>query len=181
MLAYYFYESGYASLPACSSGSVSPPEPGTPAQESTPEAMRTQARYYIAAGLAAGAGVMSHTNILYILAAIWLLILFDHGRKLFRTKKLYQFSFAAFAVMAYEILYDIIDFKNFRLQNRDDTLHFDVFQLWGWWKNLSREPKRYWRWWLGWESYPELPQATLLIFQMLTSHFSAVPCNDNQP
>jgi hypothetical protein len=137
--------------------------------------MRTQVEvpaqggwYYLAAGLAAGAGVMSHTNILYMLGAIWLLMLLSHGKGVFRRTKLYQFTGGAFVVMAYEILYDLIDYKNFRLQNRGDTLHFGVFELWGWWMNISGEPMRYWRWWRGWKTFYELPQAALLIFQALT-------------
>ncbi|HST24292.1 MAG TPA: glycosyltransferase family 39 protein [Blastocatellia bacterium] len=84
--------------------------------------------YYIASGLAAGAGVMCHTNILYMLGAIGLLMLFARGWRVIKQRNLYQFTFAALAVMAYEIVYDIIDYKNFILQNRADELHFDLFE-----------------------------------------------------
>src|SRR5437868_1107242 len=65
---------------------------------------RKSARFYIASGLAAGAGVMCHTNILYMLAAIGLLILLRDGWRALRSKKLYLFAASAFAVMAYEII-----------------------------------------------------------------------------
>src|SRR5256885_14517228 len=66
--------------------------------------------------ISAGAGVMCHTNILYMLAAIGLLILLRDGWRALRSKKLYLFATSAFAVMAYEIIYDVIDYSNFRLQ-----------------------------------------------------------------
>ncbi|HEX8185900.1 MAG TPA: hypothetical protein VF747_14140, partial [Blastocatellia bacterium] len=56
------------------------------------------------------------------------------------------FGAGAFAVMAYEIVYDIIDYRNFILQNRKDEIHFRVLGLWGWWHNLVTEPARYIDW-----------------------------------
>jgi 4-amino-4-deoxy-L-arabinose transferase-like glycosyltransferase len=181
LLAYYLYElaerrtgygSGHASLPERRRGGEHSLQEGTQ-NDTTLEARRTHVPsqggwYYLAAGLAAGAGVMCHTNILYILGAVWLLMLLTHGRGVFRTTKLYQFTGGAFIVMAYEIVYDLIDYRNFRLQNRGDTLHFGVFELWGWWLNIVNEPIRYWRWSRGWKNFFELPQTPLLIFQVLT-------------
>src|ERR1044071_7958737 len=57
--------------------------------------------YYIASGPAAGAGVMCHTNILYMLGAIGLLMLMARGFSVIKQRNLYQFTFAALAVMAY--------------------------------------------------------------------------------
>jgi 4-amino-4-deoxy-L-arabinose transferase-like glycosyltransferase len=123
--------------------------------------------YYVAAGLAAGAGVMCHTNILYMLGAIGLLMLLSHGWRVVRQKSLYQFTFAALAVMAYEIIYDIIDYKNFVLQNRDDDLHFGLFERWGWLNNIAGEWKRYLRWAAGSADFANVSRATLRVFQLL--------------
>lgn len=112
-------------------------------------ARRKQGRFYVAAGMAAGAGVMCHTNVLYILAAIVVLMLFRQGWRIIRTGSVYQFAAGAFAVMAYEIIYDIIDYKNFLLQNRQDDMHFGVLDFWGWWSNLLEEPTRYEKWYNG--------------------------------
>jgi 4-amino-4-deoxy-L-arabinose transferase-like glycosyltransferase len=110
---------------------------------------RRQSKLYFAAGLAAGAGVMCHTNVLYTLAAIGALMLLDHGWRIARAKGLCLFAAGAFAVMAYEIVYDIIDSKNFLSQNRQDDMHFNVLNVWGWWGNLLDEPTRYERWYNG--------------------------------
>src|SRR4030095_2124924 len=74
---------------------------------------RKQKRLILGAGLAAGAGVMSHTNMLYMIGAICLLILFREGWRAFASSKLYIFVAGALAVMAYEIVYVLIDYKNF--------------------------------------------------------------------
>lgn len=129
---------------------------------------RKKARLYVASGLAAGAGVMCHTNMLYMIGAILLLILIRDGRRAFSSKKLYVFGTGAFAVMAYEIVYDVIDYKNFLLQNRGDDVHFRVFTSGGLWQNLVEERLRYLKWYAGGLIFPDLPQTTLRIFQLLT-------------
>jgi 4-amino-4-deoxy-L-arabinose transferase-like glycosyltransferase len=128
---------------------------------------RKSGRYFIAAGLAAGAAVMSHTNMIYMLGAIGALMLLRHGWRVVTGKSLYQFSLAALVVMAYEIIYVIIDYKNFALQNRDDSLHFEILEQGGWWKNILREMNRYIRWYEGSEMFMNLPRTTLHAFQFL--------------
>lgn len=110
---------------------------------------RKQGKLYFASGMAAGAGVMCHTNVLYILAAIGTLMTLRHGWRIIRAGSAYQFAAGAFAVMAYEIIYDILDYKNFILQNRHDDMHFGVLNVWGWMSNLLDEPTRYARWYNG--------------------------------
>jgi 4-amino-4-deoxy-L-arabinose transferase-like glycosyltransferase len=129
---------------------------------------RKSARFYIASGLAAGAGVMCHTNILYMLAAIGLLILLRDGWRALVSRKLYLFAASALAVMAYEIIYDVIDLSNFRLQNRGDDLHFRIFEPAGWWQNILEERLRYQKWYVGGLMFSNVPQVTLRIFQALT-------------
>jgi hypothetical protein len=129
---------------------------------------RKSLRLFVASGLAAGAGVMCHTNILYMVAAICLLILLRDGWRAFRSKKLYVFAGSAFAVMAYEIVYDLIDYRNFQLQNRGDDLHFRVLGYSGFWQNLVEEKLRYAKWYAGGLMFPELSQLTLRVFQALT-------------
>jgi 4-amino-4-deoxy-L-arabinose transferase-like glycosyltransferase len=128
---------------------------------------RKKSRFYILSGLAAGAGVMCHTNILYMVGAICLLILLTEGRRAFSSKKLYLFAGGAFVVMAYEVIYDLIDYKNFVLQNRGDEVHFRVLTRLGLWQNLLAEKERYARWYTGSVMFPELPQTTLRVFQLL--------------
>ena len=123
--------------------------------------------FYVAAGLAAGAGVMCHTNALYMLGAIGLLMMLARGWRVLRERSLYQFTLAALAVIAYEAVYDIVDYKNFVLQNRDDELHFGVFERWGWLKNLTGEGKRYWSWTAGSADFAGVPRTTLHVFQLL--------------
>jgi 4-amino-4-deoxy-L-arabinose transferase-like glycosyltransferase len=101
---------------------------------------------YLGSGLAAGAGVMSHTNLIYILAVILVLMLLRDGWKVLTRGKPYQFAAGALAVMAYEIIYDVIDYRNLILQNREDNLHFRVLERWGWFHNLVAEPERYAQW-----------------------------------
>ena len=129
---------------------------------------RKKAGLYAAAGLAAGAGVMSHTNILYMIGAICLLILMRGGWRAFSFRRLYQLGASALAVMAYEIVYDLIDYKNFLLQNRGDDVHFRVLTSGGLWQNLLEERLRYLKWYTGGLMFPGLPQTTLRIFQLLT-------------
>lgn len=129
---------------------------------------RKSSRLLAASGLAAGAGVMCHTNILYMVAAIGLLIVLREGWRAFRSKRLYVFAGGAFAVMAYEIVYDLIDYKNFLLQNRGDDLHFRVLGYAGFWQNLLEEKTRYAKWYTGGLMFPGLSQITLRVFQALT-------------
>lgn len=126
---------------------------------------RKQSRFYIASGLAAGAAVMCHTNGLYMIGVIGLLILIRHGWSALKSKEIYQFSFSALAVMSYEIVYDIIDYKNFVLQNREDKLHFKLLGQWG---NVLKETRRYLRWYAGSAMFPSLPRTLLHLFQVLT-------------
>ncbi|MEK6303273.1 MAG: glycosyltransferase family 39 protein [Acidobacteriota bacterium] len=124
--------------------------------------------WYVASGLAAGAGVMCHTNALYMLGTIGLLMMIRHGWRVIRKRSLFQFTFAALAVMAYEIVYDLIDYKNFLIQNRGDKLHFGILGRWGWLENLVAEPSRYVRWYAGSEMFSNIPRTTLHIFQILS-------------
>jgi 4-amino-4-deoxy-L-arabinose transferase-like glycosyltransferase len=137
---------------------------------------RQQDRYYIASGLAVGCGVMCHTNVLYMLGAVCLLILLSEGRQAFRKRPLYEVTAGALAVMAYEIVYDLIDYKNFRLQNRDDKLHFMLFEPGGLWQNLVGEFGRYRAWYTARSQFagihyglifPDLPRTLLHVFQLL--------------
>jgi 4-amino-4-deoxy-L-arabinose transferase-like glycosyltransferase len=129
---------------------------------------RKRAGYYIASGLAAGVGVMCHTNILYMVIAIGLLILLRDGWRALRESKLYLFGLSAFAVMAYEIIYDLIDYRNFALQYRGDDLHFRLLSPAGFWQNALEERLRYAKWIAGSVMFDDFPQATLRIFQLLT-------------
>jgi 4-amino-4-deoxy-L-arabinose transferase-like glycosyltransferase len=130
---------------------------------------RKRAGYYIASGLAAGAGVMCHTNILYVVIAIGLLILLGDGWRALKESKLYLFGLSAFAVMAYEVVYDLIDYRNFALQNRGDDLHFRVLSPAGFWQNVLEERLRYARWAAGSALFDDFPHTTLRIFQLLTA------------
>lgn len=130
-------------------------------------AERKDSRFYLASGLAAGAGVMCHTNILYMVGAICVLILLTEGWRALSSKKLYLFAGGAFVVMAYEVIYDLIDYKNFVLQNRGDDVHFRVLTRSGLWQNLLGERERYEKWYAGGLMFPELPQTTLRVFQLL--------------
>lgn len=129
---------------------------------------RKKAGLYVAAGVAAGAGVMSHTNMLYMIGAVCLLMLMRDGWRVFSSKKLYLFGLSALAVMAYEIVYDLIDYNNFLLQNRGDDVHFRLLDSGGLWQNLLEERLRYLKWYAGGMMFPGLPQTTLRIFQFLT-------------
>ena len=125
-------------------------------------------RYYFASGLAAGAGVMCHTNLLYIFAVIAALMLLRRGWRLLKSREPYLFAAGALVVMSYEILYDIIDYQNFILQNRKDEIHFRVLGFWGWWHNLLAEPARYIDWFnaRGTRFRPET--ALLHVFLLMT-------------
>jgi hypothetical protein len=124
---------------------------------------RKASAFYIASGLASGAAVMCHPSALYMLGALCLIMLLRGGR-------LYQFAISALAVMAYEIIYDIADYRNFLLQYREDNLHFGVLSLWGWWYNLLDEPRRYIRWYNAYDvTFPNIPRTLLHLFQLLTA------------
>jgi 4-amino-4-deoxy-L-arabinose transferase-like glycosyltransferase len=125
-------------------------------------------KYYVAAGFAAGAGAMCHINILYMVGAIGLLIILREGRRAFTSTNLYAFAGSAMVVVAYEVIYAIVDYQNFLLQNRGDDVHFRVFTSSGLWQNLMEERLRYLKWYTGELMFPGLPQTTLRIFQLLT-------------
>jgi 4-amino-4-deoxy-L-arabinose transferase-like glycosyltransferase len=127
-----------------------------------------QAKWFIGAGLATGAGVMCHTNDLYIFGAILLLMLCREGWRLIKRQKLYLFIASALAVMAYEIIFSLVDRDNFLAQNREDKLHFQILEGGGWWQNLLLERKRYQIWFAGDEMFPGVPRTLLHIFQLLT-------------
>src|SRR5437588_5297506 len=71
---------------------------------------------YFFSGLSAGAGVMCHTNVVYLIAALGLLMLLADGLSLFRGMKLYILSSGVLVATSYEIVYGIFDYKNLRLQ-----------------------------------------------------------------
>jgi 4-amino-4-deoxy-L-arabinose transferase-like glycosyltransferase len=140
--------------------------------------VRQNSKLFLASGLAAGAGVMCHTNLLYILGAIGLLMLLREGWRIFLRPKLYQFGISVFVVMAYEIIYDIIDYKNFALQNRADSLHFSLFEASGIWQNITSEAFRYHQWFTAKSDYygifygdviASLPRTLNHIFVLLTA------------
>ena len=132
-------------------------------------ARRQSSKLYVASGLAAGAGVMCHSTILYIIGAICLLMLLTEGRRVFLSRKLYQFLGGALAVMSYEIVYDIIDYKNLLMQYRGDDQHFGILSLSGWWANLLDEPARYVKWYTASDvMFQNVPRTLLHLFQGLT-------------
>ncbi|HXF39803.1 MAG TPA: glycosyltransferase family 39 protein [Blastocatellia bacterium] len=128
--------------------------------------------YYLGSGLAAGAGVMSHTNVLYILAVIAALMLFKDRWKLFRKGKLYAFAAGALAAMAYEIVFALVDYKNFLLQTRKDDVHFRVLEPMGWLNNLTTEPGRYVQWFEA--RGVRIDTATLLLHLFLLATLVAI-------
>jgi len=130
---------------------------------------RASVKYYIASGLAAGAGVMCHINILYMVGAIALLILLKEGWRALTSINVYAFAGSAAVVMSYEVIYALVDYRNFLLQNRDDELHFRLIESGGIWQNLAEERLRYLKWFDGGLVFPGLPQTTLRIFQVLTA------------
>ena len=126
-------------------------------------------RFYLFAGLAAGAGAMCHLSIIYMIAAICLLMLLKDGFRIFKAKKLYLFVAGSFVAMAYEIIYDLIDYHNFRLQYRRDDLHFNVLSGVNWWYNLLDEPRRYINWYNAYDTaFQGVPRTLLHLFQLLT-------------
>jgi 4-amino-4-deoxy-L-arabinose transferase-like glycosyltransferase len=131
---------------------------------------RRSHKWYLAAGLAAGAGAMCHLSIIYMIAAICLLMLLKEGWRIIKAKKLYQFLGGALLAMSYEIIYDLVDYKNFRLQYRQDDLHFSVISWTGWLANLLDEPRRYARWYEAYDAvFQEVPRSGIHTFQLLIS------------
>jgi len=128
--------------------------------------------YYVGSGVAAGAGVMSHTNVLYILAVIAALMFFKDRWKLFRKGKLYLFGAGALAAMAYEIVFALVDYRNFLLQTRKDDVHFAVLEPLGWLNNLTTEPGRYLLWFEARGS--RIDTATLLLHVFLLAAIVAI-------
>lgn len=124
---------------------------------------------FFASGLAAGAALMCHLNMLYMVGAICLLMLMRHGLRLLASKKLYVFALGVFAVTAYEIVYDLIDYSNFRLQNRGDNSHFGFVTGWGWLRNLLDEPDRYVEWYAGSGLFSSTPRTLTQAFQFLSA------------
>jgi 4-amino-4-deoxy-L-arabinose transferase-like glycosyltransferase len=123
--------------------------------------------YAIASGMLAGAAVMCHTNLIYMLAVIVSLMLLKHGWRAVKSSNLHLFAAGAFLAMAYEIIYDIIDYRNFISQNRKDTVHFRILEPLGWLRNLIEEPARYAQWFEA-RGLKFAPNATLLrIFLIL--------------
>lgn len=132
-------------------------------------ARRKSGKLYVASGLAAGAGVMCHTSTLYMFGAICLLMLLTEGWRVLASKKVYQFAAGTFAVMSYEVVYDIIDYKNLLTQYRGDEQHFGVLSLAGWWGNLLEEPTRYVRWYTAYDvTFWNVPRTLLHLFQFLS-------------
>jgi 4-amino-4-deoxy-L-arabinose transferase-like glycosyltransferase len=123
---------------------------------------------YIASGLAAGTAVMVHTNLIYLPVAILALMLIRHGARVFAGASLYQFSGAAFLVMAYEIIWGIADRNNVRLQYHDDPAHFSVTSASALWQNLQREVGRYESWYQGGELVYAGRPVLLRFFMVLT-------------
>ena len=124
--------------------------------------------HYLGSGLAAGAGVMCHTNLLYMLAVVAVLMLMRNGWRVLKTAKPYLFFAGALAVMAYEIVFAIADFKNFRLQTGADAVHFSVLKPAGWLSNLQAEPVRYEQWFVADGARFETHIILLQIFLLIT-------------
>jgi 4-amino-4-deoxy-L-arabinose transferase-like glycosyltransferase len=129
---------------------------------------RKQAGYYVASGMAAGAAVMCHTNALFILAAICLLMILRQGWRFFSSGGGYQFLGGAFAVTAYEIIYDLIGYRAVRQQYHGDKAHFGLLEGEGLLNNLLNEQARYRVWYSGRELFISVPLVLLHVFQLLT-------------
>ena len=125
-------------------------------------------RYYVGAGLAAGAGLMSHSAGLYMIVAITVLMASRRGWRVIKEKRIYQFGVSVVAVSAYEIVYDLIDYHNVLLQNHDDRVHFTALSLEGISRNLRREGRRYTDWYLGDQMYGTVSRRLLHLFVTLT-------------
>jgi 4-amino-4-deoxy-L-arabinose transferase-like glycosyltransferase len=130
---------------------------------------RKRGLLYFASGLAVGAGLMCHLNVLYMAGGICLLILMKDGFRVLFSKKPYWFGLGAFAVMGYEIVYDVVDYKNFRLQNRGDNAHFGFLNGAGWWRNVLDEPDRYVDWYANGGLFSSTPRTLTHVFQFLSA------------
>ena len=128
---------------------------------------RKQARYFVAAGMAAGAAVMCHTNALYILPAIGLLIVLRRGWRFYASGAIYQFFGGALVVMAYEMVYDVLGYATVRQQYHGDKAHFGLFEAEGILSNLLNEQARYRVWYSGGELTIGVPLILLHLFQLL--------------
>ncbi|HSB12123.1 MAG TPA: glycosyltransferase family 39 protein [Blastocatellia bacterium] len=125
-------------------------------------------RFFFGSGLAAGGALMCHTSTLYILAAIPLLMLARRGWRVVKAKGFYLFASGAFILSAYEIVSDIADWANFRLQYRGDKRHFRLLDTMGWIWNLRHEALRYRRWFAPDSMYADSPRTLTHVFQYLT-------------
>jgi len=124
-------------------------------------------RLFLASGLTAGASVMCHTASIYILVAITVLMLPGRGWRIVKAKEFYLFALGTLAVSAYEIISDIADWTNFRLQYRGDKRHFKLLDAMGWLRNLRHEPQRYRRWIAADSMYPDVPRTLTHLFEYL--------------
>lgn len=129
---------------------------------------RKKGAFYVASGVAGGAGAMCHTISFNMIVGIVLLILLSQGLRAFRSKPLYQFLVGAFVVMADEIIYDIIDYKNVLLQYRADRAHFSVLSPTGWLYNMAGEAARYKAWYSGELVFSNTPLTLVHVFQFLS-------------
>jgi hypothetical protein len=68
---------------------------------------------------------------------------------------------------AYEIVSDIADWANFRLQYRGDKRHFKLLDAMGWLRNFRHEPQRYRRWIAADSMYPDVPRTLTHLFEYL--------------
>jgi len=131
---------------------------------------RKKWRWYVASGLSAGLAVLCHPNLLYLAGAILLLIALRHGLRAIISKHSLQFLGALVAVLAYTIVTCLWDYKNLRLQYRDDPVHFGMVSGWTWWQNMLAEPDRYTAWWSGAGlTFSNLPLTLLHFFQLLAA------------
>jgi hypothetical protein len=89
---------------------------------------------------------MCHTNLIYILVVVLGLMLLKDGWRVIKSSSPYLFGVGALSVMAYELVYDVIDYRNFVSQNHRDTVHFRIFEPLGWLRNIAEEPGRYVEW-----------------------------------
>lgn len=130
---------------------------------------RNRTSMFIASGAVAGAAVLTHTNVIYLLVAIGLLILLKRGKRAFSSTPLYLFGGSAIAVIAYEIVSDLTDLANVRLQYHGDRAHFTSATGGGILTGLMTEPSRYKNWYGGAEVFPfsAMSPALLHFFQAL--------------
>lgn len=125
-------------------------------------------RFFLGSGLSAGAALMCHTSTLYMLAIIPVLMLFRRGWRVVKSKEVYLFASGAFIMSAYEIISDIADWTNFRLQYRGDRRHFRLLDAAGWIWNLKHEDIRYRRWFAADSMYSDVPRTLTHVFGYLS-------------